>query len=346
MIELCDNELVFSFPDVHEAARLRINFQRTLRIPDDGRNYPLPAGLGKFPLRHVDDFASALTHEWIEHGGVMLPMYQSEALWVDFEPEYDPVRDVDYPFAVKIATGKINAVTGEEWKDGINRCPQDYLIVPRQPWIDGYCVDNGVIRQFVAMPLGSGYSVEEQITAKAEFGGLQLLVRPMKREVYEKRFPKRERMYAGLNRQYFIYDREPGMVRESQMGLAPGGRMKQEIYEDPYEVSDWHTEEKSRCFVHIANSMTWRAITGQEPPATPVTAREYERAGVPWFDWYNERNEALSGSEALEKTKSVAALAEEKKDVPLPENRSMPHDNVVVLRKHLKPGQIREWRAE
>ena len=42
-----------------------------------------------------------------------------------------------------------------------------------------------VVRQFVAMPLGSGYSVEEQITGKAEHGGLQILVYPMKKERYE-----------------------------------------------------------------------------------------------------------------------------------------------------------------
>lgn len=34
---------------------LRISFQRTLRIPDDGRAYPLPPGLGMFPIvRAVD----------------------------------------------------------------------------------------------------------------------------------------------------------------------------------------------------------------------------------------------------------------------------------------------------
>ena len=42
MIQLESNELVFAFPDVHESARLEINFQRTLRIPDDGEDYPLP----------------------------------------------------------------------------------------------------------------------------------------------------------------------------------------------------------------------------------------------------------------------------------------------------------------
>ena len=53
MIELRENELIFSFPEIHPKARLRVGFQRTLRIPDDDKDYPLPPGLGRFPLRHT-----------------------------------------------------------------------------------------------------------------------------------------------------------------------------------------------------------------------------------------------------------------------------------------------------
>ncbi len=42
MIELNDDQLVFSFPEVHPQAKLTISFQRTLRIPDDDNEYPLP----------------------------------------------------------------------------------------------------------------------------------------------------------------------------------------------------------------------------------------------------------------------------------------------------------------
>jgi hypothetical protein len=35
---------------------LSISFLRTLRIPDDGKTYPLPPGLGRFPVRRVDDY--------------------------------------------------------------------------------------------------------------------------------------------------------------------------------------------------------------------------------------------------------------------------------------------------
>jgi hypothetical protein len=34
---------------------LFLNFQRTLRIPDDGKTYPLPPGLGTFPICKVED---------------------------------------------------------------------------------------------------------------------------------------------------------------------------------------------------------------------------------------------------------------------------------------------------
>jgi len=54
-------------------------------------------------------------------------------------------------------------------------------------------VAKDVIRQFVAMPLGSGYSVEEQITGKPEHGGLQIIVYPMRKEHYEALLRRRER---------------------------------------------------------------------------------------------------------------------------------------------------------
>jgi hypothetical protein len=40
-----------------EIGGLEITFQRTLRIPDDGHTYPLPPGLGQFPVRKVEHYA-------------------------------------------------------------------------------------------------------------------------------------------------------------------------------------------------------------------------------------------------------------------------------------------------
>jgi hypothetical protein len=329
MIELSRDGLAVRIPEVHQDAEMCIDFQRTLRIPDDDREYPLPAGLGRFPLCHVDDFAARVPQQWVEHGGVMLPMYQSEALWLNFGGSF-------YPFAVKIAAGKINAVTGEAWRDGLNRHPQDYLAIPEQPWLDGYCVEKGIIRQFVAMPLGSGYSAEEQITGEAEHGGLQIEVYPMKREAYERLIAQRGRAAR--------FDTGEAMALGAPLGMAfaPGGRMRQEIYDDPYRLEDWDLRHRARCFVHIANSMVWRAITGQAPPTVPPTAKEYQQAGIPWFEYYSDGAKAVGGSKILEKLKSVTQMGKQKGDVPLPDNESVEPYRIVELRKGLKKGQVRE----
>lgn len=332
MIELRKEQLVFTFPEVHREATVSIEFQRTLRIPDDDHDYPLPPGLGRFPLRHVDDFAPNVPPRWLEHGGVMLPMYQSEALWVMFSG--------NYPFAVRVATGKIDAVTGKTLRSGLERDPQNYLVLPEQPWLDGYCVERGVIRQFVAMPLGAGYTAEEQITGTAEHGGLQLVVYPMKAEAYERtRVRLREWTLGSV-------PMSPMSLSEAApaMGLAPGGRMRQEIFDDPFALADWDLEHSSRCFVHIANSLVWRQITGEQPPTVPPTASEYARAGLPWFDYYAEGLSAVPGSKILDKLKSVAQLGKEKGDVPLPENEPVQATPVIELRRGLKRGQVREGR--
>ncbi len=111
MIELKRERLVFSFPEVHPKARPTIDFQGTLRIPDDDRTYPLPPGPGSFPLRHVDDFFDNVPPRRVEHGGVMMPMYQSEATWLNFRTEWVEERMTPYPLAIKVGTGKIDAVS-------------------------------------------------------------------------------------------------------------------------------------------------------------------------------------------------------------------------------------------
>ena len=139
-------------------ARFAVSFQRTLRIPDDGRTYPLPPGFGPFPIYRVADFADRVPTEWHEYGGVFIPMYQREALWLGFHAA------AWKPNAVKVSVGRINAVSGETWDEELRSDPQNYIVCPDQPWLDGIAVSKGTIRQFVAMPLGMGYTVEGQVT--------------------------------------------------------------------------------------------------------------------------------------------------------------------------------------
>lgn len=323
MITLENDRLAFRFPEVQDEARLDITFQRTLRIPDDDRTYPLPPGLGCFPLRHIDDFSARVPEDWRPRGGVMLPMFQSEALWISFTS--------DYPFAVKVATGKINAVDGKPWAAGLAREPQNYMAVPPQPWLDGYCVAKGVIRQFVAMPLGEGYTAEEQITGEAEHGGIQIVAYPMKREVYEDLQRKRALMHVSRSRSVKFCLAAPA---PAAMGLAPGGRMRQHIYDDEHGLDAWDQERGSRCFIAIANSLSWRAITGEAPPTLPPTARDYAKAKLPWFDYYADAP-AVEGASTLDKLLSVVGMGKKKGETPLPENE--PADATVVIA--LGPGK-------
>lgn len=342
MIELKHNRLTFSFPEVHPQASLTIEFQRTLRIPDDDKTYPLPPGLGAFPLQHVDDYASNVPSTWLQRGGVMLPMYQSEAMWLNFQSA--TIRDCGhaYPFAINVATGKQCAVSGKEWTDGLRRRPQNYMVAPTQPWLDGYVVAKGLIRQFVAMPLGAGYSAEEQITGQAEHGGLQIAVYPMKREVFDRRFPKRKIKTGRRRSTGGSSELTRGGVASCEMGLAPGGRMQQKIYNDPFAFNDWQLDATSRCFVHLCNSMVWQSITEKQPPHPAPTSKKYTQAGLPWFEYYDDNVTAVEGAPALAELKSVAELSEEKGEVVLPENESVTPNNLIAHRQGLKPGQVRE----
>ena len=84
MMHLNRNSLEIRFPELHENAGVKVDFQRTLRVPDDGKNHYLPPGLGKFPLRHIEDFDLGSNNYLKKRGGVIMPMFQADALWLNF----------------------------------------------------------------------------------------------------------------------------------------------------------------------------------------------------------------------------------------------------------------------
>lgn len=329
---------------------VRITFHRTLRIPDDGKSYPLPPSLGHFPIRAIDDYASRVPEEWREKGGIMLPMYQREAMWLGFASTR--------PNALKVGVGKVCAVSGEPWTAGLRTGPQGYVVTGLQPWLDGIASGTGTIRQFVAMPLGLGYTVEGQVTGEEKHGGLQLeCFAPKPGRVPEPTVRQRgmgstldeadgyasftpcksgssgvlggppmssalgcppppamcaAAPAAGPYRSAAAAAARPQRAKAMSLGLAAGGRMTQKIYPDPYGVDAWNLDARSRVFVHLCDSLTWREITGEEAPATPVTARSYADAGLPWFELYDEGAQTLSPTEKLAGVKSVKELDAQK----------------------------------
>jgi hypothetical protein len=364
------SELTFNFGNMTE--KFVLNFQRTLRIPDDNKKYSLPPSIGQFPLEHVEDYSKNLTESWSEYGGIFMPMYQSEAMWMSFKTQSGR------PFAVKVASGKINAVSGKTWSNELegnvkfenelkarlmekyNKQEADYMVSPKQPWLDGFNVGKGVIRQFVAVPLDSGYTVEEQVTGKAEHGGIQIIVYPMKDSVWNKikaeQEKRRNRIVASgadcfamaASASYSDELCAPmggamlSLSAKPDMGLGAGGMMTQEIYDDEYGVDVWDQENGLRVFVHLANSEQYKMITGINPPTTPPTANTYRQYGYQWFDYYSD-GEVLKGSDILSKVDSIASMQNKKNEKILPDDGHKPGINQPVIHLGKKTVSSGNW---
>lgn len=103
-------------------------------------------------------------------------------MWINFNSHK--------PYAIKIFVGGVNIVSGEPAIETAaarlrrrillsqNKSIQDYLVVPNQPWIDGTTPSADRVRQFDAMSVGTGYSIEAQMAEEEVTGGIQFEVTP------------------------------------------------------------------------------------------------------------------------------------------------------------------------
>lgn len=133
---------------------LEISFQRTIRMPDDNKLHQLPGSLGDIRIFNVEEYRDRLPQHIRDCGGLFLPMWQREAMWINFQSS-SSVSGMHW--AIRVFAGKINAISGfsmDSKKPGkrSGEPQQDYVVIPGQRWLDGICVAPGVVRQFVAMP--------------------------------------------------------------------------------------------------------------------------------------------------------------------------------------------------
>lgn len=307
--------------------KTKISFHRTLRVPEDGKDYPLPAGLGAFPIHRVEDYASTVPSDWLKEGGFFIPLYQKEALFLQFEGQSW------HPSIAKVCVGKINAISGKEYSERISSSAQDYVVIPSQKWLDGIASGEGTVNQFVAMPLGQGYTIEAQITDEEKFGGFQILAF----EAIDGRFPDRdpdvdmrirgheeekrkrraspEGLHASslpevslrLGSSPSLYS-APQYPADVSMGVAAGGSIKQQIHKDTYGLGSWEIKKKRSVTIHIVNSLAYKAITGNEPPQSPITAEQYKAAKIPWYHHYDETIQPVKPSSAFKRILGIASI--------------------------------------
>lgn len=233
------------------AGRLRIELHRTLRVPNDGKRYPLPPSMGVFPLFRL------------RTGEFAVPVHQWEAMWISFDaPAW-------HPSAVQVSAGGVNVLSGEPFATPLRE--GNYLVAPPQLWLDGAKTGAGVVRQFVAAPLGQGMTVGEQIAGTAE-SSLRIRVFAAKPGRFPERGPR-----GGL---------EEGL--ELPFGVAVGGTIEQSVYADPHGLRTWDRSRVREFAVMLLNSAEFEEKTGVTAPPSPVSAADYNDLGLPWFALYDE----------------------------------------------------------
>jgi len=275
------------------SADCRVTFHRTLRVPDDGGDYPLPPGLGAMSVYPVaeDEF--------------VIPVHRAEALWLGFGAPFWK------PHVLKVGTGSVDAVSGEPFRpSALSRLPQDYVVIPDQPWLDGINAGEGYVRQFVAVPLGHRLTVESQLEPGEEDGGLTLALfdpRPG-------RFPDEPPLTDP--RGPLCMD-----MCAASMGLGAGGRIRQEVYADGYGIDTWEAAPSRTVRVDLVDALAFGALTGIEAPP-PVDARAWTALGRPWFDLISPTQADIAAAERLARVCSLADLtALEDDPLPIPESQ-------------------------
>lgn len=256
--------IIVEHDEVRVGPDFSLTLQRTLRVPSDGERYPLPPGLGRLPIR------------WLKGAGWCVPLHRREALWLAFD-------GVDErPTAVQVGAGRVNAVSGGEWTEGLTGHPQNYVVVPDQLWLDGINAGDGFVRQFLGVPLGEGLTVDSHVGAGREVGALQLRVFAADPARVPPKPPARNTT-----------------VMAGAMGVGAGGQVLQRIHPDPNGTDAWDRATATEVVLRLVAAEDWSALAGEPPPPTPIDAAAYTAHGLPWFELYDEDQGDLPAAAGL-----------------------------------------------
>jgi tetratricopeptide (TPR) repeat protein len=348
------------FDEIRVGRHAKIAFNRTLRVPEDGKSYPLPAGMGRLPIHRVEDYAENVPSSWLKEGGYFIPLYQSEALFLEFNgPEW-------HPSIAKVCVGKINAITGESYSEHLSAHKQDYVVIPEQRWLDGINSGNGFVRQFVAMPLGKGYTIEAQISDEEIHGGFQLVFMDAAEGIFPDRDPAIDLLIGKIQKAraqslyddhylnnkekelYYLVFGKPvnsrplpvdsgirfSLASSPEMGIAAGGNIKQMIISDSYGHDTWDTNTRRSITIRLINSLFYKQITGKKPPTEPITREEYEFKKLPWFSHYEDSTPKVSASNLFKRILGVSEI-EKRRGIRTDESGEsmiISHENIQKIR--------------
>ncbi|KAF8837976.1 hypothetical protein BDN67DRAFT_972245 [Paxillus ammoniavirescens] len=259
---------------------LKIRFHRTIRVPDNDKTHALPPNLGAFKLFNVGEASATLPKAVLAKGGAFISMYQREAMWMSFNHR----NGCQKPLAVKISVGGVNALTGLP-QNVDAKGKQDYLPIGGkhgQLWLDRISTLPGVVRQFVAMPLGKGYTVEGQVTGAENVGGIQIDVFPS----YDTAGIK----FTHLGHDVSMYKtaRQLGLeVRESiqmtsyswSVGLQRGSRR---VVNPPYPIIEFTADDGVSIFVKTLSGKSLLIVCRLTDTVDTIKMRIWDVERIPY----------------------------------------------------------------
>lgn len=325
-------------------------------------------------------------------------MYDREAMYMEFmASKYDLSFSSGYiqnPYVVRPYIGGVNAISGkkvQEQSSGVSladpevqvktrveggefetcdisppSAEQDYILADasakdvsvRPQWLDGIALSPGRVKQFVAVPFGSGESVEAQKTGKDSTGGIQLEIIPslplsrLRRHLGQKItiytttlasnilapvqldagalvwdyvyalslrdgipinqircvFERKHLEPFGRLSHYGITDQSTIVVilklrggggdeppNPKRMTIGAGGAISQNIKRDSQDPAIWDPSRAIRLNIQILNSLAFEEVTGLIAPPTPISFNTYKSLGIPFFQYYVEDAQAVSG---------------------------------------------------
>eukprot|EP01112_Ceratiomyxa_fruticulosa_P004322 TRINITY_DN1480_c0_g3_i1.p1 TRINITY_DN1480_c0_g3~~TRINITY_DN1480_c0_g3_i1.p1 ORF type:complete len:183 (+),score=36.29 TRINITY_DN1480_c0_g3_i1:90-638(+) len=81
---------------------------------------PQPSLSNRFPIFQVLDYEDTVLPNWLEKGGVFIPMYQSEAMSLSFRPPHFVLWSKTV-HTVKVDVERISTITGEPYIDQLSK---------------------------------------------------------------------------------------------------------------------------------------------------------------------------------------------------------------------------------
>jgi hypothetical protein len=135
---------------------------------------------------------------------------------------------------------------------------QDYIVVPDQPWLDGIVVESGQVRQFVAMPVGTGHSVEAQTTGEETTAGIQFEVTRLEKSSVNtgELIQVNIRTLAGKHITCNIGCKEPVAVLKGLIRDKEGMPLDQQrIIYNKIELEGNSNLPRSKATIYLANSV-------------------------------------------------------------------------------------------